>query len=274
MSDLIENLVKLGLKEYEAKIYVALVGIREANARTIHEISGVPRPRVYDILSELTAKGFVEVREGSPLFYRFVPPDVVIAKLQKDLNHAAEESIAVLETLSTKKDEEFVPLWHVKGDWSITRHLNLLIERMTGPLSILVLEKQVPERYDDQIREAAKKGEVSLLFKPDIAYSGSRISGVSYYQIDQMNEFFRENIFEKAFANPLVRKNQVFFLECLIISTDAEVMSIYTINDERMAFINTLPISLYLQNMTFEMMLSGALKSMGDDRVLPEIKDD
>ncbi|MDD1728412.1 MAG: hypothetical protein LUQ50_04990 [Methanospirillum sp.] len=274
MSDLIQNLVKLGLKEYEAKIYIALVGIREANARTIHEVSGVPRPRVYDILSELTAKGFVEVREGSPLFYRSVPPDIVISKLQKDLNHAAEESIAVLETLSTKKDEEFVPLWHVKGDWSITRHLDLLIERMTGDISILVLENLVPVRYDAQIRQASKKGKVSLLFKPGITFSGSRIPGVSYYQIDKMNEFFREKIFDKAFANPLVQKNQVFFLECLIISADTEVMSIYTVNDERMAIINTLPISLYLQNMTFEMMLSGALKSMGDDGVLPETKED
>lgn len=265
MTNIIENLVKLGLKEYEAKIYVALVGIREANARTIHEISGVPRPRVYDILNELTAKGFVEVREGSPMFYRFVPPDIVISKLQAELNHAAEESIAILETLSTQKDEEYVPLWHVKGDWSIKRHLNLLIERMTGSLSILVLDELVPDRYKNQIHEAVKKGEVSLLFKPGITYSGPRIPGVIYYQIDKLNDFFRENIFEKAFANPLIRKNQVFILESLIISEDNEVMSIYTINEERMAFINTLPISLYLQNMTFGMMLSGALKNMEED---------
>lgn len=267
MSNLIENLVKLGLKEYEAKIYVALVGIREANARTIHEISGVPRPRVYDILNELTAKGFVEVREGSPLFYRSIPPDIVIPKLQNELNHAAEESIAILETLSIQKDEEYVPLWHVKGDWSIKRHFNLLVERMTGNLSILVLDQEVPGKYHTQLKEAVKKGEVNLLFKPGISYSGPRIPGVIYYRIDKLNDFFRENIFEKAYSSPLMRKDQVFILEALIISENTEVMSIYSVNGDRMAILNTLPLSLYLQNMTFDMMISGALKTMedGDD---------
>lgn len=258
MTSVIENLVKLGLKEYEAKIYVALVGIKEANARTVHEISGVPRPRVYDILGELTSKGFVEVREGSPLFYRSVPPDVVIPQLQKDLNNAAEESIAFLETLSLKKEEEYVPLWHVKGDWSINRHLKIMIERMTGELSILVIDESVPERYDAQIREAAKKGEVKLLFKPGRNYQGDPVPGVSYYEIDKLSEFFREKIFEKAFANPLVRNNKRFSLECMMLSQDSEVISIYAINEERMAIINTLPISFYLQGVTFDHMLSGA----------------
>jgi len=263
MPDVIENLVKLGLKEYEAKIYVALVGIKEANARTIHEISGVPRPRVYDILGELTVKGFVEVREGSPLFYRSVPPDVVISRLQDDLNNAAEESISFLETLFLQKEEEYVPLWHVKGDWSINRHLKMMIEKMTGDLSILVIDETVPERYALHIREAVKKGEVKLLFKPGVHYLGDRVPGVSYYEIDKLSDFFREKIFEKAFANPLIRNNRVFSLECLIRSHDCEVMSIYTIDGERMAMINTLPISLYLQGVTFDHMLSGAQMSMG-----------
>ncbi len=69
MDAAIENLVLLGLKEYEAKIYVALVGLGEANVRRIHEVSGVPRPRVYDVLNELAAKGFINIRQGSPLMY-------------------------------------------------------------------------------------------------------------------------------------------------------------------------------------------------------------
>lgn len=49
MDNTIQNLLHLGLREYEAKIYVALVGLGEANVRRIHELSGVPRPRVYDV---------------------------------------------------------------------------------------------------------------------------------------------------------------------------------------------------------------------------------
>jgi len=47
---IVEGLRKLGLTEYEAKAYAALVGMGEASAREVHELSGVPRTRIYDIL--------------------------------------------------------------------------------------------------------------------------------------------------------------------------------------------------------------------------------
>ncbi|WP_246269864.1 helix-turn-helix domain-containing protein [Methanofollis tationis] len=46
MDQIVRDLVALGMKEYEAKVYAALVGIGEGNAREIHIASGVPRPRV------------------------------------------------------------------------------------------------------------------------------------------------------------------------------------------------------------------------------------
>lgn len=74
MNGTTEHLVQLGLKEYEARVYIALVGLGEANVRRVHEVSGIPRPRVYDVLNALDRKGFVEIRQESPLLYRAVPP--------------------------------------------------------------------------------------------------------------------------------------------------------------------------------------------------------
>ncbi|MGB4756722.1 MAG: helix-turn-helix domain-containing protein, partial [Candidatus Methanoculleus thermohydrogenotrophicum] len=59
MDSLIQNLVTLGLTEYEARVYAALVGMGEGTARQIHETSGVPRPRVYDIAEGLAGRGFI-----------------------------------------------------------------------------------------------------------------------------------------------------------------------------------------------------------------------
>ena len=75
----------LGLKGSEARIYVALTGLGEANVRRIHEVSGVPRPRVYDVLKALDEKGFIEIQQGSPLMYRALPPDIVVSFLKRDL---------------------------------------------------------------------------------------------------------------------------------------------------------------------------------------------
>jgi Sugar-specific transcriptional regulator TrmB len=54
---IVVGLKKLGLTEYEARAYAALVGLGEATAREIHEASRVPRTRIYDILRDLGGKG-------------------------------------------------------------------------------------------------------------------------------------------------------------------------------------------------------------------------
>ena len=113
MDSAVENLVQLGLKEYEAKIYVALVGLGEANVRRIHEVSGVPRPRVYDVLNALDEKGFIEIRQGSPLMYYAVRPDIVVSFLKKDLDTAARESVKTLEALSVDAQQNYSPIWYV-----------------------------------------------------------------------------------------------------------------------------------------------------------------
>jgi len=259
MSTLVENLVKLGLKEYEAKIYIALSGVGEANARTVHEMSGVPRPRVYDILGELTSKGFVEIRQGSPLFYRSVPPDVVISELQRELNQAAKESITALESLSLKSVNQYVPLWHVKGDRSVNRHLKMLITRAEEELSIFVNDESVMERYAPLISETIRCP-IKILIKPGTENSIIHVSGASYYEIDILNPFFRKYILDRIFTEPVTRDDSIYVFEWMILSKDREMMVIYTINEERMAMITSFPFTLYAQTMAFAHMVKGAKK--------------
>ena len=128
-------------------------------------MSGVPRPRVYDVLGELASRGFVEVRQGTPLIYRAVQPDVVISHLQKNMNRAAEQSIAALETLSLDTRQKFSPLWYVRGDWSIDRHIRSVLMRTTGELLILALDRECIGRYAPLIAEVAKDRSVSILFR-------------------------------------------------------------------------------------------------------------
>jgi sugar-specific transcriptional regulator TrmB len=258
MDSTISNLVDLGLKEYEAKIYVALVGIGEANARTIHEVSGVPRPRVYDVLGELASRGFVEVRQGTPLIYRAVQPDVVISHLQKNMNRAAEQSIAALETLSLDTRQKFSPLWYVQGDWSIDRHIKSVLTRTIGSLLILALNRRFPERYTPLIAEVAKERSVSILFREGSADGISLQEGVSYYEIGELCEYFRENILENIFSSPILRDGEVFELECIILADERESILVYTQNGERMAVTITLPFITCVQNKFFTQMLSHA----------------
>ena len=55
----------LGLNQYEAKAYVALLSLGTSNAYNISKNSGIPRARIYDILESLTLRGVVMLEENA-----------------------------------------------------------------------------------------------------------------------------------------------------------------------------------------------------------------
>jgi hypothetical protein len=59
-----DDLVGLGLTQYEAKAYVALVRRDSSTAAQVSRLAGVPRQRIYDVLSSLAEKGLAASRPG------------------------------------------------------------------------------------------------------------------------------------------------------------------------------------------------------------------
>ncbi len=235
MDQAVENLARLGLREYEAKIYVALVGLGEANVRSIHEVSGVPRPRVYDVLNALDARGFIEIRQGSPLMYRAVRPDIVVSFLKKDLDSAASESVKALEALSVDARQNYSPIWYVHSDWTIQRNLERLVEGVVSSLIVLCFNKETLEKFQGPILSVAKDREVRVLFPNGGAEGLVMRDGMKYYEAGQVRDFFGENIFEKVFSVPISREGATFRLECILIADDQESMLIYNQDGNRMA---------------------------------------
>lgn len=72
ITEAIDLLQELGLKEYEARCFVALNQLPNGTAKEIREISDVPRTRVYDAIRVLESEGLVEVQQSSPQVYRAV----------------------------------------------------------------------------------------------------------------------------------------------------------------------------------------------------------
>ena len=155
MNSAIENLTRLGLKEYEAKIYVALVGLGEANARRIHDNGVVPRPRAYDVLDALAEKGLIENRQGSPLIYHAVRPDIVVTVLKKDLDTAATDSVKILENLSIDVKQDYSPIWYVHSDWPIQRNLEMLVEGINRELIVLCFNSETLATFQGSITSIA-----------------------------------------------------------------------------------------------------------------------
>jgi HTH-type transcriptional regulator, sugar sensing transcriptional regulator len=272
MDSAIENLVQLGLKEYEAKIYVALVGLGETNVRRIHEVSGVPRPRVYDVLKALDEKGFIEIRQGSPLMYYAVRPDIVVSFLKKDLDTAASESVKTLEALSVDAQQDYSPIWYVHSDWTLQRNLEMLVEGVTRELIVLCFNPETLAKFQEPVTSIAKDHGVKILFPQGSSGGIAPHDGIRCFEAGTPKDFFEESIFEKIFSIPISREGVLFRLECIFIADDRESMLIYTQNGKRMAVIIMLPFITCVQSRLFTQLIEHAHEITGDKKSTNESK--
>jgi sugar-specific transcriptional regulator TrmB len=74
-----DDLPLLGLNEYEARAYRALLAEHPATAYRIAQRSGVPQSKVYETMARLVKKGAAILEPGRPTRYAPVPPDDLIA---------------------------------------------------------------------------------------------------------------------------------------------------------------------------------------------------
>lgn len=72
---MVERLVRLGLTQYEARAYVALVRRAGSTPAEVAKVAGVPRPRIYDVIASLETKGLASERPGRTARFVATPPD-------------------------------------------------------------------------------------------------------------------------------------------------------------------------------------------------------
>jgi sugar-specific transcriptional regulator TrmB len=74
----IDFLIQLGLTKTQAKVYLALLKLDTAKARTIYNNTEVPRPEVYRSLDELQKLGLVEKEINTPFMFHTPPLELCI----------------------------------------------------------------------------------------------------------------------------------------------------------------------------------------------------
>jgi len=158
----VELLQQLGLKEYEAKSFVALARRGQGTAKDISEISDVPRTRVYDAIRVLEAKGLVETQHSNPQMFRAVGIDEAVNTLQSEFVERGEELRGALGNLEPPDDavgEEVThEVWALTGDQGITSRTEQLIDDAEGELIIVIGHPAVfTEDLAEHIREAQNR---------------------------------------------------------------------------------------------------------------------
>jgi len=108
MGKVVENLLQLGLTEYEAKVYTALLNTHFSTATHASEKSRVPRTRIYQVLDSLQRKGWVRVYSGVPLLFKAAEPALVFEKVKQDYAELLESVETTLMKEVNSMKEKFV----------------------------------------------------------------------------------------------------------------------------------------------------------------------
>ncbi len=135
VSEKIEKTLKeLGLTEYETKAYVGLVSSGPTTAGELSNISGVPHSRIYDVLSKLEKKGWIDSQSGRPSRYRAKPPsevmELVKIKQKEKLKKATETIEKELDPLYEESGEVEKPeVWTIRGRKEIIERTRMMFTK-------------------------------------------------------------------------------------------------------------------------------------------------
>lgn len=158
--ELIKDLSQLGLNQYEAKVYLALLQRSSLATSEVATISKVPRARTYDILESLLEKGLASLKPGKYKKYSAVDIDTFKSKLiinNERLYNEKREKIHEVSLSLKKKIESIYP----PGNF------------MSDPFEYIEVIKdpyQIHRKFCQLFREAQK--EVLAFVKPP--YTGFR----------------------------------------------------------------------------------------------------
>lgn len=123
-------LQRLGLTEYEARIYLALARMGPIKASEVSFFGNVPRTKTYGAIRELEKKSLLSMIPGKPEIYAVRSPSEVLMPLVTRLESGVAESTSIVHQLAlTYESNVIVRSQHPKeaGDmWTIEGRANVL----------------------------------------------------------------------------------------------------------------------------------------------------
>lgn len=175
----INALQKLGLTEYEAKIYLVLI---KTGARKASELSfrgEVPRTKTYGAIKELERKGLLGIIPGKPEAYIPRSPSEVLVPMVEKLNRELDSTQEVIQGLAlayesskyTKPDipKEAEEFWEIEGRQHIINKLNQIFTDASKKVNYCTSAAGLVRAYKahaEILAKAQRNGAVVRLLSP------------------------------------------------------------------------------------------------------------
>ncbi|MDS0298606.1 TrmB family transcriptional regulator [Halogeometricum sp. S1BR25-6] len=181
-TELRDALEDAGLSQYQAEAYNTLLQLGTASATELADACAVPTARIYDVLRDLEAKGYIETYEQDSLHARACDPETVL----EDLRGRA----TMLETAADEIEDRWEAPEVDPHMLSIVKRFDTVLQRAASFIREAESEVQLsatPEQYENlrpALREAYRNDaivKVSLHTDPDTdlsAFDAADFEGV------------------------------------------------------------------------------------------------
>ncbi len=142
---LLERLREIGLGDYEAKLYLALVKRHPASGYELARSSGVPSSKVYEVLTRLQEKDLVFPTDGGGRAKRYVPvdPEEFIDRYRTRVERALDGLRDELTAIGA--DEPVGYIWNVQGRTPLLERTTHLVERAEQTLLVSAWDEELAD---------------------------------------------------------------------------------------------------------------------------------
>jgi len=152
----IDDLVRLGFSEYEARAYVALVKTSPLNGYELARAAGIPRANVYSVLERLEERRAVlRLETAGATRYAAVPPKELTDRLRAEFTILTTRVTGQLEALGQPVD--FADVWNARGYPALLDQARSAIAAASDSL-ILAIAPPEAMLLAEELRAATDRG--------------------------------------------------------------------------------------------------------------------
>ena len=154
-----ELLQHLGVSQYEAASYVALLRLGEGTAREISNTADVPRTRIYDAVERLHERGLVDIQHASPKVFRPVARETALGHFRRDYDETLSQLAERLGTLEPADSQQEQPgVWTTTGQAAVDDRVHECLMDATDEIVYLAVDTVLTDETLVHLRAASERG--------------------------------------------------------------------------------------------------------------------
>jgi HTH-type transcriptional regulator, sugar sensing transcriptional regulator len=132
---------EIGLTEYESTAYLFLLSSGARTANQISKSSSLPYSKIYDVLTNLEEKGWVEIKSDRPKKYYPKPPSEALEAMKMQVVNSLSNNVTQILTelkpiYEEKGLQERPDIWIVRGEFNILAKMREVLSASTSEVMI------------------------------------------------------------------------------------------------------------------------------------------